>query len=470
MKKIGIYLLSALTLGFVACDDYDEALPQSNAQQPLMSVEGVEVAEGAQLSSAINLNTYAEDSLELIKTVKTPELNPGTSVSYDVEISATQDFATKSTVRLYNGKISKTDLNSAFRTLIGKTPNARTLNFRFVPYFTDGKSYTKISQLYLLDKQQSVTPVDLGIEIESVYYIVTDQYYGTGWNENLIALNHSDADVYDDPVFSLTTELAVGQYQFMGKESVEKALAGALGDEYLYAWGPETSGNLTGNLVKGTGSSFNVTKAGQYQITIDMLNNTFSVVAYNPILYAVGNFNNWTHNAATFIYERTEGVHSGFVDMTYDGALEFKFSTETSWNGTSYGADKSDPTLLNAAGDAGNLTLEHGGIYLFTLDTSKLTWKADEITSWGIIGNATPGGWDADTQLTYKGGLVWEAKVALTAGEYKFRANGAWNIDLGGDVDNLTQGGANIAVSEAGTYTVTLDLSDARAYKVTLAK
>jgi hypothetical protein len=48
----------------------------------------------------------------------------------------------------------------------------------------------------------------------------------------------------------------------------------------------------------------------------------------------------------------------------------------------------------------------------------------------------------------------------MSAGdEWKFRANDGWDINLGGSLSNLTQGGDNIVCSEAGTFTITLDLS-----------
>ena len=48
----------------------------------------------------------------------------------------------------------------------------------------------------------------------------------------------------------------------------------------------------------------------------------------------------------------------------------------------------------------------------------------------------------------------------LTAGEMKFRANDAWDINFGDDGANgsLEYGGANIAIASAGNYTITLDL------------
>ena len=81
--------------------------------------------------------------------------------------------------------------------------------------------------------------------------------------------------------------------------------------------------------------------------------------------------------------------------------------------------------------------------------------------TWGLIGAATPGGWDSETPMTYdaeKG--CWSCTVALTAGEMKFRANGSWDsgIDLGGSLDDLVFKGGNIAVTDAGNYLVEMYL------------
>ncbi len=55
------------------------------------------------------------------------------------------------------------------------------------------------------------------------------------------------------------------------------------------------------------------------------------------------------------------------------------------------------------------------------------------------------------------------------AGEYKFRCDNDWAINLGGSLDNLTFGGDNLNFTEAGTYTVTLDLSKVP-YSATVVK
>ena len=74
--------------------------------------------------------------------------------------------------------------------------------------------------------------------------------------------------------------------------------------------------------------------------------------------------------------------------------------------------------------------------------------------------------------------MTWDAdKFALTvtldlgAGEIKFRANDDWAINFGDEFGNgqLQQDGANIAVAEAGNYTIDLHLSQAN-YGYTLTK
>lgn len=56
-------------------------------------------------------------------------------------------------------------------------------------------------------------------------------------------------------------------------------------------------------------------------------------------------------------------------------------------------------------------------------------------------------------------GATWTADVTFAAGdEFKFRFNGDWGYNFGGDLSNLTFDAGNIKVDEAGTYTVTLNL------------
>ena len=84
------------------------------------------------------------------------------------------------------------------------------------------------------------------------------------------------------------------------------------------------------------------------------------------------------------------------------------------------------------------------------------------VTTIGVIGDATPNGWSGSTALvaTADTMLVWEGDIEFAAaGEWKFRANNDWAVNLGGSLDNLGQDGGNLATPGAGKKHVRLDLS-----------
>jgi hypothetical protein len=93
-----------------------------------------------------------------------------------------------------------------------------------------------------------------------------------------------------------------------------------------------------------------------------------------------------------------------------------------------------------------------------------------------LIGDATPGGWDTDTPMTYDvDNHVWTVTLDLKVGDIKFRANGTWALNYGSNnnegktVGKLQEGGENIHVKKAGNYTVILNL-DHTVYKYKLEK
>ncbi len=86
------------------------------------------------------------------------------------------------------------------------------------------------------------------------------------------------------------------------------------------------------------------------------------------------------------------------------------------------------------------------GVYNITIDVNNLTYQIERSkeaavipttgtpNTWGIIGSATPGGWDSDVDMTDAGNGVWKINnLALTSGEIKFRKNDDWAENLGRD-------------------------------------
>ncbi|WP_417354352.1 SusE domain-containing protein [Flavobacterium sp.] len=154
----------------------------------------------------------------------------------------------------------------------------------------------------------------------------------------------------------------------------------------------------------------------------------------------------------------------------------FKFSSQANWDGTNYGQGAADGEL-SSDGGAANIVAD-AGYYLVKVNTEDLTYSMTA-TEWGIIGNATPGGWDNSTPMTYDPETKkWSIVVELTPQSapdngWKFRANNSWDINLGDTTVNstdgtLSYGGNNIGVAAAGTYLITLDLSNPRNYTYTI--
>lgn len=95
-----------------------------------------------------------------------------------------------------------------------------------------------------------------------------------------------------------------------------------------------------------------------------------------------------------------------------------------------------------------------------TLTITPYTDVLDLTSSWGIVGDATPNGWDGPDIPLYQTGKegVLVAYASLTDGEIKFREDNSWDNDLGGSDGALEAGGDNIKVEE-GTYKITVDLN-----------
>jgi len=141
-------------------------------------------------------------------------------------------------------------------------------------------------------------------------------------------------------------------------------------------------------------------------------------------------------------------------------AGEFKFRLDNSWT-TNYGDDGNNLTL-----DAGgaNISVPAAGNYTIVLDLNTHTYSITPIANaWGIIGDATPTDWSSDTLLDYnsttnKYSITMKLK---SPGSFKFRLNHDWGTNYGDDGNNLTldSGGANISITSAGNYFITVDFT-----------
>jgi len=192
---------------------------------------------------------------------------------------------------------------------------------------------------------------------------------------------------------------------------------------------------------------------------------------YAPIIYPLlnvpGSYQGWNpaDETTTIASVRSNDMYEGYMYFA-DPNTEFKYA-KGSWD-VNWGDNNADGTL--EPGGA-NIKAVDAGYYKLNVDLVGLTHTYLK-TDWGLIGDATPGGWDSDTDMTYDPtNKVWTVTLDLTAAKIKFRANNSWDLNYGDDGGDgsLEPGGADIPVPSAGNYTVTLNLSKP-VYKYRLVK
>ena len=240
------------------------------------------------------------------------------------------------------------------------------------------------------------------------------------------------------------------------------------GGEYKYRannnWGYAIDGE--GSFSDGTPNIVFDKATGEYNVTLDVSKHPYMakiVSAAFPteeFIYVPGNHQAWDPSTAPALRSLAmNGVYTGFSRL--DG--EFKFTLARNWEDGEYNSTHFTEYSegLSPASGSTNINMATPGFYYVEADVMTQRLTATLIESWGLIGTATPGGWDSETPMTYdaeKG--CWSCTVTLTAGEMKLRANGSWDsgVDLGGSLDDLVFKGNNINVTEAGTYLIEMYL------------
>jgi hypothetical protein len=134
----------------------------------------------------------------------------------------------------------------------------------------------------------------------------------------------------------------------------------------------------------------------------------------------------------------------------------FKFALG-SWD-LSYGDTGADGTL---EADGGDITVPEPGVYFMYVDLDALTYSLEKV-QFGIIGTATAGRWDNDTDMVYNAESgAWTITAPLIGGQcLKFRANDGWDLNYG-DLDDdglLELNGDNISVANSAVYKIKLFL------------
>lgn len=98
--------------------------------------------------------------------------------------------------------------------------------------------------------------------------------------------------------------------------------------------------------------------------------------------------------------------------------------------------------------------------------TEKTVKRTTNISSWGIVGNATPNGWDGKDiplQADPKNPDIYFLKnYKLSKGRFKFRYNNDWsyNWGLNNDGKSMAMDAYDFPIAEDGSYDIVLDMSN----------
>ena len=191
MKKI-FYTLGLLLLSASCTDDYtDWANPQQNEQE-----ESQTVSLSVSAASAIDFATLTTDRVQLFTPTVTASV-PEASTTYDVALSREGSAESVTLDAGTDGRVAAAELQAVVEKFFGKAPEERTLNGLVSAYTNVGDGQSVITRASVQVKATLIRP-----DISEHYYLVGDF---CGWDaESMMQFSHSDTNIYDDPVFTIT--------------------------------------------------------------------------------------------------------------------------------------------------------------------------------------------------------------------------------------------------------------------------
>lgn len=432
-------------MSMVSCtEDYtDWANPQTNPEEEAVSFgNGSVTPEGV-----INLADVTGDKVKVASIVAPTSTKDTYAPFFKINFDG-QSFDIDA-----DGNMAKADLVNYITNKYGKRPTERDIDATLDAWQSNGSTAVKM----VTSETFQVKAIPEAPVIEEGYYLVGDMFTTddvNGWTKGVAkAFNHSDKDVYEDPVFTVSFETTkADQYwKIIPKKNIDADDLWAPG-----VVGPKVDGDdsMTGALTNGDAKAGKIAKAGKYKLTINMMDYSYTIeeVNYDPFIYFIGSTDGWKSNDQKLaLVDDAKGVYTGYVYLAdpNNAGFEFKFQRAPGNWDTAIGAG----TFVSFAGaaigvDNGNLGVNAGeGVYYMDVNLSEGTITATKVETMGIIGGFN--NWAGDAPMTWNAEeYCFEAtNVGVTADGWKFRVNGDWPINLGGSLNNLTAGGDNITVA-----------------------
>lgn len=439
-------------MSMVSCtEDYtDWGNPQSNPKE-----EAVSFGKGSVTPvDVINLADVKTEKVKVASIVAPTSSNAAYTPTYKINIGG-RAFDIDA-----EGNMAKADLVNYIVDKFGKRPTERDIDATLDAWVSNGVTAVKMAT----SEKFQIKAIPEAPVIDEGYYLVGDMFTTedgvNGWNtiSDKQTFKHSDKDVYEDPIFTITFETTkADQYwKIIPKANVD---AGNTDASAAGVVGPKVDGedSMTGSLTNGDAKAGKIARAGKYKLTLNMMDYTytFEEVKYDPFIYFIGSTDGWqSYDQKLALVDDAKGVYTGFAYIADpNGAgFEFKFQRKpNSWD-NAIGASNF-VTFKGAAIDpqSGNNLGVNGGVGVYYIDAnlSEGTIEATKVETMGLIGKFQE--WDETKDVP----MTWNAEeycfevtnAGVTADGWKFRMNKKWDVNLGGSLNNLTAGGSDIKVA-----------------------
>lgn len=467
-------------MSMVSCtEDYtDWANPQSNSEEEAVAFGNGSVAP----VDVINLADVTGDKVKVASIVAPTSTKDTYTPSFKINFDG-QTFDIDA-----DGNMAKADLVNYITGKWGKRPTERDIDATLDAWQSNGSTAAKMAT----SETFQVKAVPEAPFIDAAYYLVGDL---TEWGlDTKLKFAHSDADVYEDPVFTLmfTTTKDDQCWKIIPQGNVDKGNIWAVENAPEGVVGIEEDGDkamsgklLTTNSQGKKAGAGKIAKAGIYQMTINMMDYTYTIKQIAPEYYLVGKLQGWASepkDKTCLMYAETPMVQSYTTQWNDDANLKIWLGSDWGdWNnayGSATMADANTPTgKLKVDNNAGAIICpKPGAYYTFTADFSTMTYKWTKLANQnptefeyvaliGVGGKWSNGDDIDDIDLKQVAPHNWyKANVKIPAGglkiraDHKWRDDGNWGFAEGQKYESkgtlITSGGSGNIPVPAGTYNI----------------
>ena len=514
MKKLNIFMSALLGIAFTACtENFDpEVGPQSYLPESPLATSDVTMTSEA---STINIESLVEAGNPI--TIGTASVREGampvnTVLKATVDFSNDPDFGQFITLPASIDEnnlvtVSANDLQDEYFNNITRNPKTINLYMRTTLYtVTNGAAEAiigKPGENYYAVQNVQFTPL-FKVQISPAYYVIGAAGGWTPEGARTQKFEHSDADVYDDPVFTITIDSGSDDCWFaFGDDDALNAIGGGDWTKLLGTKGEseDLSGTMDFRYNLGGDHSFHVQNAKKIRITLNMMDYSYVIEPVNIAenYYLIGGPGDWSADAAMtmpFSHSNKDVFEDPVFTYTFEGNggdMWFAFGDKEAidavaagdWNnlfgtkGESTDLSGSFDRRYNLGGDHSFCVDGKAKMYRFTINMAEMTYTIAPLTFNDYIWEAgVNNNWGSEAQPLYCAnqdgvyvGFFYAQDADWSDGKGAFKFTGAFNdwgqgnygtgtiADDGLSGTLIDDGGSGNCLATPGFYKATVDLS-----------